>query len=197
MFTRPTLSFASDALTDFLSGRAIEIHSTKHHESYVVKLNAALETHPELKDTSLENLLAHPENIPDDIKTAIRNQGGGHYAHVLFFENLAPSSTQPSTTIIDTIKSSFGSFEDFQKVFNEKATTLFGSGWTWLVANPDKTLEIINTTGHDTPLPLGKKPLLVLDIWEHAYYLDYQNRRPDYIKTWWSHIDWDRVEKRM
>jgi Fe-Mn family superoxide dismutase len=191
----PKLPFAFDALEPFLDAKTMEIHYTKHHQTYVDKLNAALEKHPELKDKPIEELLKHPNNIPDDIKTAIKNFGGGTANHTFYWSILAKDK-KPGKEILDAINKSFTSFEKFKEQFTASATTLFGSGWTWLVKNKDK-LEIINTQNQESPLAQGKIPLLVIDIWEHAYYLKFQNRRAEFIEAFWNVINWEKVSANL
>ena len=189
--TLPKLPFAFDALEPFLDAKTMEIHYTKHHQTYVDKLNAALEKHPELKDKPIEELLKHPNNIPDDIKTAVKNFGGGTANHTFYWSILAKDK-KPNEKIIAAINKDFTSFEKFKEQFTASAASLFGSGWTWLVKNKDK-LEIINTQNQESPLAQGKTPLLVIDVWEHAYYLKFQNRRAEFIEAFFNVINWDKV----
>lgn len=194
-YTLPKLPFAFDALEPFLDAKTMEIHYTKHHQTYVDKLNAALEKHPELQNKPIEELLKHPNNIPDDIKTAIKNFGGGTANHTFYWSILAKDK-KPNKIILDAINKSFGSFEKFKEQFTASASSLFGSGWTWLVKNKDK-LEILNTQNQESPLAQGKTPLLVIDVWEHAYYLKFQNRRAEFIEAFFNVINWDAVSKNL
>lgn len=190
------LPYAYDALEPHIDARTMEIHHSKHHQTYVDNLNAALDKHPELTD-SLEHMLAHLNHIPEDIRGALRNHGGGTYNHNLFWENLAPAKGQtPSALVVKHLEARFGSVEAFKESFEAAAKTRFGSGWAWLILTPHKTLEVVSTPNQDTPLDQGV-PLLALDVWEHAYYLHYQNRRPDYIKAFWNVVNWETVENRL
>jgi Fe-Mn family superoxide dismutase len=193
--TLSKLPFAFDALEPFLDAKTMEIHYTKHHQTYVDKLNAALEKHPELQGKTIEELLKHPNNIPDDIKTAVKNFGGGTANHTFYWSILAKDK-KPGKEILDAINKSFGSYEKFKEQFTASASSLFGSGWTWLVKNKDK-LEIINTANQESPLAQGKTPLLVIDLWEHAYYLKFQNRRAEFIEAFWNVINWDKVKENL
>jgi len=187
----PKLNYAYEALEPAIDARTMEIHYTKHHNAYVTNLNAALEKHPELS-TPLEALLKDLNLIPEDIRTAVRNNGGGHFNHTLFWEVLTPGGAKaPQGALLDTINSAFGSFDAFKTAFSNAAKTRFGSGWAWLVVTP-KGLVVTSTPNQDTPLAEGT-PVLGLDVWEHAYYLNYQNRRPDYVEAFFSVINWDVV----
>ena len=173
----------------------MRFHHDKHHATYVANLNKALEAHPELFERSVEFLIAHLNHLPEDIKGAVRNNGGGTYNHTLFWEMMAPEGqTAFAGPVADKIKETFGSYEEFKKQFAAAAAGRFGSGWAWLVADGDK-LEILSTANQDNPLTEGKRPLLCLDVWEHAYYLKYQNRRVDYINEWFRIINWDFVNE--
>ena len=189
----PKLPFAYDALEPFLDAKTMEIHYTKHHQAYVDKLNAALEKHPELQEKPVEELLKHPKIVPDDIRTAVKNFGGGTANHTFYWSILAKDK-KPGKEILDAINKSFGSFDKFKEQFTNSAMSLFGSGWTWLVKNKDK-LEIINTPNQESPLAQGKTPILVIDLWEHAYYLKFQNRRNEFIEAFWNVINWDKVNE--
>lgn len=193
--TLPALPYSYDALEPFFDAQTMELHHTKHHNTYVTKLNEALEKHPELANRTVEELLGGIETVPEDIRTAVKNHGGGHHNHSLFWTGLSPEKTQPSSALA-TIMESVGGMEGFKATFSTSATGLFGSGWTWLVADMSKKLSIITTPNQDSPLMQGLRPLLGLDIWEHAYYLKYQNRRPEYIEAWWNIINWTEVERR-
>lgn len=198
-FTLPALPYAHDALEPHIDKATMEIHHGKHHNAYVTNLNKALESAPELAGKSLEELLANNLAIvPDAIKTAVRNNGGGHYNHSLFWNILAPGAGgTPTGTLATAIDATFGSFDAFKEKFNAAATTRFGSGWAWLVKTADGKLEITSTPNQDNPFMEGKHPIIGLDVWEHAYYLKYQNRRPDYIGAWWNVVNWAAAEERF
>ncbi|PBB04692.1 MULTISPECIES: superoxide dismutase [Salimicrobium] len=196
-FELPELPYAYDALEPTIDKETMNIHHTKHHNKYVSTLNDALEGHSDLQDKSLEELLQNNlEIVPDEIKTPVRRNGGGHANHDLFWTIMSPNGGgEPSGKLADDIKQTFGSFEDFKEKFETTAKGRFGSGWAWLVVNNGK-LEVIDTLNQDSPLMEGKTPVLGLDVWEHAYYLNYQNRRPDYVAAFWNVVNWDEVEKR-
>lgn len=194
-FELPALPYAYDALEPVIDADTMRFHHDKHHATYVANLNKALEAHPELFERSVEFLIAHLNHLPEDIKGAVRNNGGGTYNHTLFWEMMAPEGqTAFAGPVADKIKETFGSYEEFKKQFAAAAAGRFGSGWAWLVADGDK-LEILSTVNQDNPLTEGKRPLLCLDVWEHAYYLKYQNRRVDYINEWFRIINWDFVNE--
>jgi len=194
MFTLPTLGYEYNALEDYISEDIMRLHHTKHHQTYVDKLNLALESHPELTGKSIVELLSNLESIPEDIRTAVRNHGGGHYNHSLFWQCMSPNGGgEPVGVLGEAIAAKYGDFQKFQDAFNAKATTVFGSGWVWLTPE----LEIMTAPNQDSPLMQGgKEPILGLDVWEHAYYLDYQNKRDEYAKAWWNVVDWEFVAKR-
>ncbi len=195
-FELPALPYAYDALEPVIDADTMRFHHDKHHATYVANLNKALEAHPELFERSVEFLIAHLNHLPEDIKGAVRNNGGGTYNHTLFWEMMAPEGqTAFAGPVADKIKETFGSYEEFKKQFAAAAAGRFGSGWAWLVADGDK-LEILSTANQDNPLTEGKRPLLCLDVWEHAYYLKYQNRRVDYINEWFRIINWDFVNEK-
>ncbi len=195
-FELPELPYAYDALEPHIDKETMNIHHTKHHNTYVSKLNAALEGHSDLQDKSLDELLKDLNSLPSDIQTAVRNNGGGHANHSLFWEVLSPNGGgEPTGELADKINSKFGSFSAFQDEFANAAAGRFGSGWAWLVVNNGE-LEITSTPNQDTPVMEGKTPILGLDVWEHAYYLKYQNRRPDYISAFWNVVNWEEVNKR-
>ncbi len=196
-FELPKLNFAFDALEPNIDAKTMEIHYGKHHQGYVNKLNAALEGHSELQSLSIEELLGKLDTLPKDIQLAVRNNGGGHANHSLFWDVIAPNAGgTPSGSLGDAIQNTFGSFDEFKNQFAQAAATRFGSGWAWLVLNNGK-LEVLSTPNQDSPLMEGKTPILGLDVWEHAYYLNYQNRRPDYISAFWNIVNWDAVARRF
>ena len=193
----PPLPYDYNALEPHIDEQTMRIHHDKHHAAYVTNLNAALEKHPELQQKSVDDLIKGINSVPEDIKTAVRNNGGGHVNHTMFWEIMGPGKGgAPSGRIGDAIKSSFNSFDSFKEQFAKAGVTRFGSGWAWLIDAGGK-LVIESTANQDSPLMEGKKPLLGLDVWEHAYYLKYQNRRPDYITAWWNVVNWDAVNKRF
>lgn len=194
--TLPELPYAYDALEPHIDARTMEIHHTKHHQAYINNLNAALEKHPELADKSLEELLADLNSVPADIRTAVRNNGGGHFNHSLFWTYLTADSKGPEGDLAAAIDKAFGSFDDFKKEFSAAAGARFGSGWAWLIADKDKNLKVVSTANQDTPLEDGT-PLLGLDVWEHAYYLNYQNRRPDYVAAFFNVVNWATVAEAL
>lgn len=190
----PKLTYAYDALEPYIDARTMEIHHTKHHNAYVTNLNAALEKHPGL-NLSLEEMLKNLELVPEDIRTAVRNNGGGHFNHTLFWTLLKVNGgVGPKGALLEAINAGFGDFAKFKEVFSNAAKTRFGSGWAWLIVNKDGKLEVTSTANQDTPLAMGK-PILALDVWEHAYYLHYQNRRPDYVEAFFNVVNWDEVER--
>lgn len=193
----PQLPYAYDALEPHFDKETMNIHHTKHHNTYVTNLNAALENYPELAEQTVESLVAGLNDVPEAIRTAVRNNGGGHANHSLFWNLLSPNGGgAPVGEIAKAIDAKFGSFEAFKDQFANAAKSRFGSGWAWLVVNNGE-LEITSTANQDSPLSEGKTPVLGLDVWEHAYYLKYQNRRPDYIAAFWNVVDWNAVEKRF
>lgn len=194
--TLPSLPFAYNALEPYIDAETMQIHHTKHHQTYVDKLNEALAKHPDLQNTSLDDLLKTLDSLPEDIRSAVRNHGGGHHNHSLFWTSLTSDNLDPSQEIVSALSEDFGSFDTFKQKFEEVAKARFGSGWAWLVKN-GSSLEVYSTANQDSPLMEGKVPLLGLDVWEHAYYLKYQNRRPDYITAFWNIVNWAEVEKRL
>jgi Fe-Mn family superoxide dismutase len=197
MFELPELGYSYDALEPYIDAKTMEIHHGKHHATYVTKLNEALQKHENLQTKKIEELLAGANNLPDDIKAAVVNNGGGHYNHSLFWEWLKPGGNkEPTGSLADAIHRTFGSLDELKAKFTETAVGRFGSGWAWLVKKGDK-LEVYSTANQDSPVTENKVPLLGLDVWEHAYYLKYQNRRPEYIEAWWQVVNWDTVEKRL
>lgn len=191
----PKLLYAFDALEPYMDAKTVEIHYSKHHQGYCDKLNIALEKHPALFDKDVEELLVNLDSVPLDIRTAVRNFGGGFVNHNLFWECMgSKSSGVPHGKILNTIVKDFGSFDEFRKQFTASAVGLFGSGYTWLVVSDGK-LEIINTKDQDSPISLGKKPVLVIDVWEHSYYVKHFWNRVEYINDWWQLVNWSQVEK--
>jgi len=198
-FSLPALPYATDALEPHIDARTMEIHHDKHHAAYVTNLNKALAAHPDLGQRSVEELLGHLGTLPQEIQTAVRNQGGGHFNHSLFWQMMKKSGGQPSGDLAKAIDTGFGSFTGFQTKLTEAATKVFGSGWAWLLLQEGK-LVIESSPNQDNPVMKGVAPgavLLGLDVWEHAYYLKYQNRRPDYIAAWFNVINWDFVSERF
>lgn len=194
MYTLPPLQYSYDALGKYISKDIMELHHAKHHQTYVDKLNAVLDTTPELQDRSLELLLSNLDGLPEAVRTAIRNHGGGHYNHSLFWQWMSPDGGgEPTGQLATNIVEKYGSFQAFVDEFTTKSLGVFGSGWVWL--QPD--LSIVTTPNQDTPISHGlDSPLLGLDVWEHAYYLDYKNKRDDYVKAWWNVVNWDFVASR-
>jgi Fe-Mn family superoxide dismutase len=196
-FELPPLPYDYAALEPHIDEQTMRIHHDKHHATYVTNLNAALENQPHLQGKSIEELLRDINSVPENIRTAVRNNGGGHANHTMFWEILAPNAGgQPSGALAEAINSSFGSFDAFKEQFAKAATTRFGSGWAWLVGHGGK-LEITSTANQDSPLMEGRTPILGLDVWEHAYYLKYQNRRPEYINAWWNVVNWNAIAERF
>ena len=192
----PNLPYAYDALEPHFDKGTMNIHHTKHHNTYITNLNAALEGHAELADKSVEELVANLNEVPEAIRTAVRNNGGGHANHTFFWTILSPNGGgQPVGELATAIEAKFGSFDAFKEEFAKAGATRFGSGWAWLVVNNGE-LEVTSTPNQDSPLTEGKTPVIGLDVWEHAYYLNYQNRRPDYIGAFWNVVDWNAAEKR-
>ena len=196
-FTLPNLPYAFDALEPHIDAKTMEIHHDKHHQAYVNNLNAAIEKAPELQGKSLDDLMKNINPGPDAGRTAVRNNGGGHWNHSLFWELMGPNKGgEPTGKLADAIKSAFGDFAKFKEQFAAAGAGRFGSGWAWLINDGGK-LSITSTPNQDNPLMEGKHALLGLDVWEHAYYLKYQNRRPDYIGAWWNVVNWDKVAERL
>ena len=190
----PDLPYAYDALEPYIDEETMHLHHDKHHNTYVNNVNVALAKHPEIGE-DLEQLLSDVETIPADIRQAVINNGGGHLNHALFWELMTPEKTEPSAALAANLEATFGSFEDFKASFTTAATSRFGSGWAWLVVNPDGKLEVMSTANQDTPISEGKTPILGIDVWEHAYYVKYRNVRPDYIKAFFSVINWNKVNE--
>jgi len=193
MFVLPELGYEFNALEPHIDALTMEIHHGKHHGAYVEKLNAALEKYPDLKDKKIEELLSGIKDIPEDIRQAVINNGGGHHNHALFWESMKPGSSQ---NVPEAVTKTFNTLEDFKAKMTEAAINRFGSGWAWLVKNGNN-LEVYSTANQDSPLMEGKTPVLGLDVWEHAYYVKYLNRRPEYVEVWWNVVNWDVVNKRL
>jgi Fe-Mn family superoxide dismutase len=196
-FTLPALGYDFKALEPHIDAQTMEVHHDRHHNAYVTNLNKALEGQTDLANASLEDLLANNlAKVPESIRTAVRNNGGGHWNHTFFWEIIGPGAGGPPTgKIADAIKSAFGDFETFKNQFANAATTRFGSGWAWLVVNKEGKLQVYSTANQDSPIMEGFKALLGLDVWEHAYYLKYQNKRPDYIAAFWNVVNWNKVNE--
>jgi len=193
----PPLPYEYAALEPHIDAQTMQIHHGKHHQAYVNNLNAALDKHPELFQWTLEDLLRKINQIPEDIRTAVRNNAGGHHNHSLFWTIMGPKgSGEPTGALADALKKTFGGIDKLKEQLAAAATSRFGSGWAWLVVSGGK-LEVVSTANQDSPLMDGKVPILGLDVWEHAYYLKYQNRRPDYIAAWWNVVNWTEVAKRF
>jgi Fe-Mn family superoxide dismutase len=195
-YTLPALPYAFDALEPFIDAKTMEIHYTKHHQGYVNNLNAALEKEPSIT-TDLETLLKDVDTLPESIRAAVRNNGGGHFNHAFFWPQLKVNHQEgPKGNLLSALLQTFDSYEGFKETFAKSAATRFGSGWAWLIKNHKGALEVVSTPNQDTPLTLGT-PLLALDVWEHAYYLNYQNRRPDYVQAFFSIVNWNLIEERF
>jgi Fe-Mn family superoxide dismutase len=198
----PKLPYDYNALEPHIDARTMEIHHTKHHQAYITNLNNAIKGKADLEKKSVEDLIRDLKSVPEDIRTAVRNNGGGHANHSFFWKIMGPKAGgEPKGKLADDIRSTFGSFDQFKEKFADAGVKRFGSGWAWLIKNPSGKLEIVSTANQDSPL-MGKAiagaegtPILGVDVWEHAYYLNYQNRRPDYIKAWWNVVNWDAVAK--
>jgi len=196
-FTLPNLPYAFDALEPHIDAQTMQIHHGKHHQAYVNNLNAAIEKAPELADKSLDDLMRGINSVPESVRTAVRNNGGGHWNHSMFWQIMGPGKGgEPTGKLADAIKSAFGDFAKFKEQFAAAAAGRFGSGWAWLV-NDGSKLSITSTPNQDNPLMEGNNAILGLDVWEHAYYLKYQNKRPDYVTAWWNVVNWDEVAKRF
>ncbi|HEY9808013.1 MAG TPA: superoxide dismutase [Halomicronema sp.] len=197
-FELAPLPYAFNALEPHIDARTMEFHHDKHHAAYVKNLNDAITKHPELKGKTAEELVRDINKIPEDIRTSVRNNGGGHVNHTMFWEIMSPNGGgEPTGAIADAIKQSFGSFDNFKKQFNDAGAKRFGSGWAWLVRTPAGKLEVTSTANQDSPFMDGNYPIMGNDVWEHAYYLNYQNRRADYLTAWWNVVNWDEINKRF
>jgi superoxide dismutase, Fe-Mn family len=196
-FTLPPLPYDFSALEPHIDAKTMEIHHDKHHQAYVNNLNAAIEKAPELASKSLDDLMKNVNSLPEAVRTAVRNNGGGHWNHSMFWQVMAPKAGgEPGGKVGDAIRKSFGDFAKFREQFAAAAAGRFGSGWAWLVNSGGK-LSITSTPNQDNPLMDGQRAILGVDVWEHAYYLKYQNRRPDYVNAWWNVVNWGEVEKRL
>jgi superoxide dismutase, Fe-Mn family len=197
-FELPPLPYAPDALEPHIDAKTMEIHHDKHHGTYVTNLNKALEAYPELQSKSIEELLANNVSaVPENVRTAVRNNGGGHINHTMFWRIMAPNAGgEPGGDLCAAIKSAFGSFDEFKQKLNAAGVARFGSGWAWLIKGDGGKLEITSSPNQDNPIMEGKKPVMGVDVWEHAYYLKYQNRRADYLAAWWNVVNWPEIEKR-
>lgn len=195
-YTLPILTYAFDALEPFIDTQTMNIHYSKHHQAYVDNVNAALAKYPEVAEIELLDLLKDLDKVPADIRGAVRNNGGGHINHTMFWEVMAPNGKkEPTGALLSEIEKTFGTLSSMKEQFATAAKTRFGSGWAWLVVTADNELKIVSTANQDNPVSEGLTPILGLDVWEHAYYLKYQNRRPEYIEQWWNVVNWDVVEK--
>jgi Fe-Mn family superoxide dismutase len=197
-FTLPKLPYEFNALEPHIDARTMEIHHDKHHQAYVNNLNAAIEKHPELANKSIDDLIKDLNAVPEDIRTAVRNNGGGHWNHSMFWEIMGPKAGgEPSGALAEAIRKAFGDFKTFKEKLAAAGVGQFGSGWAWLVKDKGGAISVVSTPNQDNPLSNGMTPILGVDVWEHAYYLNYQNRRPDYIAAWWNVVNWDAVSKRF
>jgi Fe-Mn family superoxide dismutase len=197
-FELPPLPYDYNALDAAIDEQTMQIHHGKHHAAYVNNLNAALEKYPELQSKSIEELISNLDSVPEDIRPAVRNNGGGHLNHSLFWPSMGPNGGgEPTGALGDAIKETFGSFEAFKTQFNDVGVKRFGSGWAWLVKSSEGGLKIVSTANQDNPISEGHTPILGNDVWEHAYYLRYQNLRPKYLEAWWNVVNWDEVSKRF
>ncbi|HZT96315.1 MAG TPA: superoxide dismutase [Chloroflexota bacterium] len=197
-FEVPPLPYAYEALEPHIDSETMHLHHDKHHQAYVTNLNAAIEKHPELEGKGVEALLRDIGSIPEDIRTAVRNNGGGHANHSMFWQIMSPDGGGPPRgAIAEAIDSAFGSFENFKAQFNDAGVKRFGSGWVWVVRSGNGNLQIISSANQDSPLMDGQQPIFGNDVWEHAYYLKYQNRRPDYLSAWWNVVNWDEINRRL
>jgi Fe-Mn family superoxide dismutase len=195
--TLPKLPYPYEALEPYLDATTMQIHHSKHHQTYITKFNEAIQANPVTAGKSAEELLKNLDGVPEAIRTAVRNHGGGHANHALFWNSMGPGKGgSPSGKLAQAIDGKFGSFANFKTKFTESAVGRFGSGWAWLVQG-SSGLEVTSTANQDSPISLGQTPLLGIDVWEHAYYLKYQNRRPEYIEAWWNVVDWEAVGKRL
>ncbi|MEA5569791.1 superoxide dismutase [Calothrix sp. UHCC 0171] len=194
----PPLPYAYEALEPHIDAATMRFHHDKHHATYVKNLNAALEKHPKLKNISVEEMVRNLNSVPEDVRNVVRNNGGGHINHAMFWRIMKPNGGgEPTGAIAPAIQENFGSFANFKKRFNEEGSKRFGSGWVWLVRDQNGKLEVVSTANQDSPLAAGKYPIMGNDVWEHAYYLKYQNRRADYLDAWWNVLNWDEINQRF
>jgi len=191
----PPLPYPKDALEPFIDAQTMEIHHDKHHAAYVTNLNKAIAGKPELEKKTVEELISNLDAVPTDIRAAVRNNGGGHANHSMFWKNMAKAGGAPTGKLADDIKAAFGSLDAFKEKFEAAGLARFGSGWVWLIINKAGKLEIVSTANQDNPMMEGNKPVLGNDVWEHAYYLKHQNRRADYLKAWWNVVNWTEIAK--
>jgi len=197
-FELPPLPYEYDALEPYIDAMTMQVHHDKHHAAYVTNLNGAIEKHPELAGKSLEQLLSNLNEVPEDIRMAVRNHGGGTWNHSMFWQIMAPKSGgEPKGALADAIKGAFGGFDAFKAEFEKAANGRFGSGWAWLVKRSDGGLAVVSTANQDNPVSDGHTPVFGLDVWEHAYYLKYQNRRAEYVSNWWNVVNWEEVARRF
>ncbi len=197
-FEVPPLPYDYNALEPYIDETTMHLHHDKHHQAYVTNLNAAIDKHPELASKSAEELIKDLSSVPEDIRPAVRNNGGGHVNHTMFWESMTPGGGgEPTGALGEAITSTFGSFEAFKTQFNDAGVKRFGSGWAWLVKASGGGLQIVSTANQDNPITDGHTPILGNDVWEHAYYLKYQNRRPEYLAAWWNTVNWAEVAKRF
>lgn len=197
-FELPPLPYGYDALEPYIDAQTMQVHHDKHHQTYVDKLNTALEKYPDWQTKLIEDLLKNLDSVPEEIRSAVRNHGGGHFNHSIFWPMMKKGGGgEPVGEIASAIQRDFGSFSVFQEKFSDAAATVFGSGWAWLVKDSAGKLTVVKTSNQDSPISQGLTPLLGLDLWEHAYYLKYQNRRAEYIENWWQVVNWDEVASRF
>jgi Fe-Mn family superoxide dismutase len=196
-YTLPNLPYSYEALEPHIDAKTMEIHHSKHHNTYITKLNAGLEKHPELLNLDIQTLLSKFNELPEEVKTVVKNHGGGHLNHSIFWETMTPNYEEPSENLKNTLGAEFGGFDNFVSKFKEMATNLFGSGWTWVIKNQEGRIEIKNYPNQEHPLMYGDTPILGIDVWEHAYYLKNQNRRNEYIDSWFQVVNWKEVENRI
>ncbi|MCV3295961.1 MAG: superoxide dismutase [Oenococcus sp.] len=198
VFVLPELPYNYDALTPYIDERTMHLHHDMHHQTYVDKLNALLVDYPEFANWPIEKILTNLDKLPEKLRTPVRNQAGGHYNHSLFWKMLSPDFDQKiDAGLLDRINKEWGNLQEFKNAFSSNAVAVFGSGWTWLVMKPDGKLQIVSTMNQDSPISIGLTPLLGIDLWEHAYYLKYENRRPEYIKAFWHVVNWAQVAENM
>ncbi|MBE9179980.1 superoxide dismutase [Oculatella sp. LEGE 06141] len=197
-FELPSLPYSFDALEPYIDAQTMQIHHDKHHAAYVNKLNSALESQSDLQNKSIDELIRDLNSLPESVRTAVRNNGGGHFNHTIFWTLMAPNAGgEPTGEIANAIKDTFGDFETFKTKFNDAGAGQFGSGFVWLVRTRDGKLEVVSTPNQDNPLTDGHFPIMGNDVWEHAYYLKYQNQRPEYLKQWWNTVNWNEVNNRF